>query len=142
MQTTSQGIAAYRAALRTIPPLVAIVRLYDRAIVHMSDAADAARRGDYEAQFDEVSRAARIFNGLNAALDMTSGGSVALSLRDMYGTVVHALFRSVGRPETAGAFATLIAGVRQVRDAWIEVAAQPASAVPPTRRSASRSEVA
>ena len=68
----------------TEPSPVAVVQLYDTILLHISRAADAARRGDFQKQFDEVMNATRIIDGLNRHLDMDVGGQVALNLRDMY----------------------------------------------------------
>lgn len=116
------AIAAYRAAQKTVSPLHAVVMLYDGAIVRTLNAAEAARRGDYETQFKEVLRAAEILNGLNRCLDMEKGGKVARSLRDMYEAVCHALMRSAGRKTGAEACEKIAAAIRLTRDAWAEIA--------------------
>lgn len=124
MQNPILGISAYRSAMRTVAPAVAVVRLYDRAIMHMNNAANAGKCGDYEVQFNETSKAAQIFNGLNGILDMQRGGAVARSLRDMYNTINRAMFRAVAKPDTEEAFERLIDAVRETRDAWAYVAGE------------------
>jgi len=88
---------AYQAAVMTTPPLKAVVMLYDRILYHIANAAAAARRKDFETQFNDVMRAARIVNALNRHLDMEKGGKVAVSLREMYKAVSRALLSSVQR---------------------------------------------
>jgi flagellar secretion chaperone FliS len=115
------GISAYQSAIRTTPPLKAVVLLYDGIIAHIMRAADAATRKDYEAQFNEVMKAAKIINGLNNCLDMEVGGTVAISLREMYLAVSRALFSSVGRKQGAEALRRVADAVRLTRDAWAEI---------------------
>jgi flagellar protein FliS len=119
------AISAYKAARRTVPPLQAVVLLYDGAMGRIAKAADAARRRDYETQFNEARSAAEIFNGLDLCLDMAKGGGVALSLRDMYRSVCHALMKSVGRTSGAECCDRLVAAIRLTRDAWAEIAGSP-----------------
>jgi len=109
----------------TEPSPVAVVQLYDTILLHISRAADAARRGDFQKQFDEVMNATRIIDGLNRHLDMEAGGQVAINLRDMYQAVSKALLRSVGKTDASEACDRLIEGVRMTRDAWAEISGMP-----------------
>jgi flagellar protein FliS len=128
MNRPSSQIAAYQTAIRTTSPLNAVVMLYDGVLVRTAAAAVAARRKDYETQFNEVMRAAKIINGLNAYLDMDAGGKVAVSLREMYQAVAGALLSSVGRSTGAEALDKIGAAVRMTRNAWAEIAGLPLSA--------------
>jgi flagellar secretion chaperone FliS len=117
-----QAASAYRAALRTVPPLQAVVMLYDSAMIRTAVAADAARRGDYETQFKEILRAAEVLNGLNMCLDTQRGGKVAKTLREMYEVVCRAMMNSVGRKTGAECCDRIVAAIRLTRDAWAEIA--------------------
>jgi flagellar secretion chaperone FliS len=128
MNRPSPQIAAYQTAIRTTSPLNAVVMLYDGVLVRTAAAAAAARRKDYETQFNEVMRAAKIINGLNAYLDMDAGGKVAVSLREMYQAVAGALLSSVGRSTGAEALDKIGAAVRMTRNAWADIAGVPLSA--------------
>jgi flagellar protein FliS len=132
MRQPMSPISAYTSALGTRPPLHVIVSLYDLAIVHISRAADAADRRDYEQQFNEGLKAAQILNGLSCCLDMQRGGKVAESLRDLYQAVVSALLRSVGKRNAAIACLRLAGAVRQTRNAWAEIAKLPLTKDPVT----------
>jgi flagellar biosynthetic protein FliS len=127
MKPQSSAISAYTNALATRSPLHAVVGLYDLAIVHIVKAADAADRRDYEQQFNESMRAAQILNGLSCCLDMNRGGTVAISLRDMYQAVVSALLRAVGKKTATVACLRLAEAVRLTRNAWAEIAKLPLS---------------
>jgi flagellar protein FliS len=104
---------------------IAVVQLYDTILLHVSRASEAARKGDFQGQFDEVMNATRIVDGLNRCLDMAQGGQVALNLRDMYETVSRALLRSVGKPSAEEACDKLMAAVRDTRNAWAEISGLP-----------------
>jgi flagellin-specific chaperone FliS len=125
-------LSAYTNALGTRPPLHVIVGLYDLAIVHISRAADAADRRDYELQFNEALKASQILNGLCCCLDLKRGGKVAESLRDLYQSVVSALLRSVGKRTAAIACLRLASAVRETRNAWAEIAKLPLTKDPVT----------
>jgi flagellar protein FliS len=125
MNQLKYSISAYQAAKRTAPPLRAVVLLYDEILKRIALAAAAARRDDFECQFNEVMYAAKILNGLNNCLDMEMGGSVAVSLREMYQAVIRALLGSVGRNSGAEACDRLIDAVRLTRNAWAEISGQP-----------------
>lgn len=103
----------------------AVVQLYDTILLHVGRAAEAARKSDFQAQFDEVMNATRIVDGLNRCLDMEEGGKVAINLRDMYESVNRALLRSVGKPSAEEACEKLIAAVRDTRNAWAEICGLP-----------------
>jgi flagellar biosynthetic protein FliS len=102
----------------------AVVQLYDTILLHVGRASEAARKGDFQVQFDEVMNATRIVDGLNRCLDMTQG-QVALNLRDMYESVSRALLRSVGKPSAEEACDKLIVAMRDTRNAWAEICGVP-----------------
>ncbi len=122
MNQSRYAINAYQTAQRTLPPLKVVVMLYDGILIRISRAADAARRGDYQKQFEYVMSATRIIDGLNRHLDMEAGGQVAINLRDTYESVARCLFRSVGKETAAEACDRLLIAVRELRDAWAEIA--------------------
>ncbi|HVJ32372.1 MAG TPA: flagellar export chaperone FliS [Terriglobia bacterium] len=132
MRQKPSPISAYTSALGTRPPLHTVVGLYDLAIVHTIRAADASHRRDPEQQFNEALKAAQILNGLSCCLDMKRGGDVAVSLRDMYQTVVAVLMRAVAKRDAAQTYLQLAEAVRLTRNAWAEIAKLPLSVKPLT----------
>ncbi len=128
MSQTRYAISAYHTAQLTTPPLRIVVMLYDGILARIARAAESARQGDSQKQFEAVMSAARIIDGLNRHLDMEKGGQVAKGLRETYEAVARALFRSVGKETGAEACDRLLVAVRELRDAWAEIAnADPAS---------------
>jgi len=132
MSQNRYAISAYQTAQLATPPLHAVVMLYDGIMIRVAKAGDAARAGDYEKQFQYVMSAARVIDGLNRCLDMEKGGSVAISLREMYESVARALFRSVGKTTGGEVADRLVSAVRMTRDAWAEVAGLPPSSTSTT----------
>ncbi len=122
MNHSRYAINAYQAAQRTMPPLKAVVMLYDGILIRITKAAEHARAGDFQKQFECVMSAARIIDGLNRHLDMERGGEVAVRLRDTYESVARALFRSVGKSTAPEACERLVVAVRELRDAWATIA--------------------
>ena len=118
-------VSAQPISIETEASPVAVVQLYDTILLHVGRAADAARKGDFQVQFDEVMNATRIVDGLNRCLDMEGGGNVATNLRAMYESVSRALLRSVGKPTAVEACDKLIAAVRDTRNAWAEICGMP-----------------
>lgn len=108
----------------------AVVQLYDTILLHVGRASEAARKGDFQVQFDEVMNATRIVDGLNRCLDMAQGGQVALNLRDMYESVSRALLRSVGKPSAEEACGKLIVALRDARNAWAQICGLPPVSAP------------
>ena len=106
----------------TIPPAMAVVKLYDLVLGHMAEAARHATGGDIEAQAREIQAAVAILSGLDSCLDMQAGGQVASNLRDMYQSMARTLQGAVGQPDAVLICEKLAEGFRQTRDAWAESA--------------------
>jgi flagellar protein FliS len=124
-QYSATAGAAYRKAAIAVPPLTAIVRLYDRVIVLMQRAALAAESKQPQESFTNVTEATTILRGLSYALDFQHGGQIAERLRNMYTGTILALMSSYGRPDTPARYRRLAAGFIELRDAWVEVARHP-----------------
>jgi flagellar protein FliS len=125
MQPTQAAIGAYRSAMMTTPPLQGVVLLYDGILLHIAQAAQANRDSNFERQFDEVMKAARIIEGLSRCLDLEAGGTVAANLRDFYETIGRGLMRSTGRNYGADFLVQLADSVRRTRNAWAHIAGVP-----------------
>ncbi len=122
MNQSAYAAAAYRSAQSTVPPLTAIVLLYDGILVRIRNARQAAEDKNYERQYNETLRACEILQALNGALDMKNGRDVSLSLRKLYETSIRALLRSVGNKDAVACCERIARGLRNVRDSWAEIA--------------------
>ena len=98
-----------------------VVALYDGIIRFLYAACEAVDRGDEEARRAAVKRALEIVLHLQARLRMDIGGSPAKALSEFYAATFAQILQgsqSASRPRLEHA----IACVRNVRDAWREVA--------------------
>ena len=122
MNQMTKAIGAYRNAQMTVPPIRAVVMLYDAILIHIAKAAQANRQGDHERQFNEVMAATKIVEGLSRCLDFSAGGAVAANLHGFYETIGRGLLRSTGRRYGADYLEKLADAVRLTREAWAEIA--------------------
>jgi flagellar protein FliS len=101
-----------------------VVALYDGIIRFLHSAAFAVDRGDAEGRRAAVKRALDIIIHLQARLRMDVGGRPAVALSEFYASVFAQILQasqSASRPK----FEHTIDCVRNVRDAWREVACDP-----------------
>lgn len=120
--TPRHAISAYQNAIQTTPPLQAVVLLYDGILMRLHNAAAAAGRGDFGEQFNQVLRATDILRGLLAALDVSEGGPLAERLKDTYQANMVAIMNTVGRPNAEDCLRRISEGLRELRNAWSEIA--------------------
>jgi flagellar protein FliS len=100
------------------------VALYDGIIRFMHHAIDAAERGDIDQRRAAVKRAMDIVIHLQATLQMDIGGKPAGALSEFY-TAMFALMLQGSQANSREKFEHVIACVRNVRDAWRQVARDP-----------------
>jgi flagellar protein FliS len=101
-----------------------VVALYDGIIRFLYAACEAVDRGDETARRAAVKRALDIILHLQARLRMDVGGSPAKALSEFYAAMFAQILQgsqAASRPKLEHA----IACVRNVRDAWREVAREP-----------------
>lgn len=116
---------AYRRAAVAVPPATAVVKLYDGAIVRLERAVLALEARHFEESFNNVTAVVSILRGLSYILDFDRGGELAVRLRTMYSSNILALLRSVGKPDAVARFRRIGKGLRDLRDAWFEIAKRP-----------------
>jgi flagellar secretion chaperone FliS len=121
--TTHLATQAYRNASVAVPPLKALVMLYDGAIMFLQKAVQAAEARRFEESHDHMIRATAILRGLSHNLDFDRGGAVAERLYKTYHALIMACLRSFGRPDAAVCYHRIIASLTEMRDAWKHVAA-------------------
>jgi flagellar protein FliS len=122
-------MGSYREhALEGASAVELVVALYDGILRFLHAAGEAAERGDTAARRIAVKRALDIIIHLQARLRMDVGGRPAQVLSEFYATVFAQILQasqSASRPK----FDHAIDCVRNVRDAWRQVARDP-DAVP------------
>jgi flagellar protein FliS len=98
-----------------------VVALYDGILRFLYAACDAVDRGDTVARRAAVKRALDIIIHLQARLRMDVGGKPAESLSDFYASIFAQILQA-SQAASKPKFRHVIECVRQVRDAWKQVA--------------------
>ena len=98
-----------------------IVALYDGIIRFMRLAIEAAERGDVNQRRAAVKRAMDIVLHLQATLRKDIGGKPAEALAEFY-TAMFALMLQGSQANSIAKFEQVIANVRNVREAWRQIA--------------------
>jgi flagellar protein FliS len=120
--TSQQATQAYRTASVAVPPLKAVVMLYDGAIMFLQKSLQAAEARRFEESHDHMIRATAILRGLSHHLDFDRGGALAERLHRTYQALIMACLRSFGRPDASACYRRIIASLTELRDAWKFVA--------------------
>lgn len=101
--------------------------LYDGALRFLGDAAAAADRKDLRARAHAVSRVLAIVAELQSTLDLEKGGAVADQLDDLY-TYITSRLLDVALKNDVTAIEEARKLLTPIRDAWSQLARQPALA--------------
>jgi flagellar secretion chaperone FliS len=117
---------AYRGAAVTVPPLKAVVMLFDGAIMFLQKTIEATEARRFEESHRHLVRATTILRGLSHHLNFEKGGPLADRLYRTYSSLIMAALRAFGRPDATQRYRKLILSLTELRDAWKSVAAQTA----------------
>jgi flagellar protein FliS len=112
-------------ALDGASPVDLVVALYDGIIRFLYTAVAAVNRGDVNGRRVAVQRALAILIHLQARLRMDIGGRPAQVLSEYYASMF-ALILQASLAASPHRFDEVIGCIRNVRDAWRQVAADPA----------------
>ena len=120
------GSAAYRRVeVETATPEKLVVMLYNGAIRHVEDAKRAVLIKDLGRTHDHLIRAQEIVTELRGALNFAAG-EVAQNLDRIY-DYVHRLLVQANLKKDAAPLDECLGHLRELRDAWDEIAARPAA---------------
>jgi len=111
-------------ALESASAVELVVALYDGIIRFLYAASGAVERGDQEGRRVAVKRALDIIIHLQARLRMDVGGRPAQALSEFYATIFAQVLQA-SQSASKAKFDHAIDCVRNVRDAWREVARDP-----------------
>jgi flagellar secretion chaperone FliS len=114
---------AYRNASIAVPPLKAVVMLFDGAIVFLRKSVAASQAKRFEESHNHLIRTTTILRGLSQHLNFEKGGPLAERLFHTYNALIMASLRSYGRPDMPARYDRIIASLTDLRDAWAYVAA-------------------
>lgn len=109
-----------------------VVALYDGIVRFLYMACDAVDRGDESGRRAAVKRALDIIIHLQARLRMDLGGKPAQALSEFYASIFAQILQG-SQSASRAKFEHAIECVRNVRQAWREVAQQPAANPMPTQ---------
>jgi flagellar secretion chaperone FliS len=108
-----------------------VVALYDGIIRFLYSACDAVERGDTDGRRAAAKRALDIIIHLQSRLRMDVGGKPAIALSEFYAAIFAQIIQA-SQSASSQKFQHAISCVRNVRDAWRQVAADPSvNPVPP-----------
>lgn len=119
-----QATQAYRSASVAVPPLKAIIMLFDGTIMFLQKSVAAFEARRFEESHDHMIRATAILRGLSHNLDFDRGGAVAERLHKTYQALILASLRSFGRSDAPECYRRIMASLAELRDAWRFVAAE------------------
>lgn len=118
-------MGAYREhALEGASGLELVVALYDGILRFLSLAIEAVDRGDPDERRAAVKRALDIVIHLQARLRMDIGGRPAQALSEFYAAIFAQVLQA-SQAASKARFEHVIACIRNVRDAWRQVARDP-----------------
>jgi flagellar protein FliS len=110
---------AYQGAAVTIPPLKAVVILFDGAILFLQKSVEASEAKRFEESHNHLIRATSILRGLSHHL---ADNALGKRLYQTYSGLIVAALGSFGRPNAALRYRKIIKGLTDLRDAWKYVA--------------------
>lgn len=119
-----KSIAAYAVTNSNLPPLIAVVRLYERALLHIRLAREAILARRFDEHWRQSERAIAIFSGLDSILDMAKGGEIAQELRRFYRIIIIRLGSVAARRDAVRAIDVVLAQVTVMTHTWRDIADQ------------------
>ena len=118
-------VAAYRQVeVQSRSPLELVVLLYDRAIAGLTEAHQAAARGDIRTRASAVSKALAIICALQETLNLEEGGALAEELDRLYDYATRRLLE-VNTSQDLTALTEVHKLLECLRGAWQQIATQP-----------------
>ncbi|MFD1624150.1 flagellar export chaperone FliS [Azospirillum griseum] len=120
----SKAVSAYAVANSAVPPLVAVVRLYERAMTHLHTARDAAAQRRFDQHHAAIQRAILIFSGLDSILVFDKNQDVARTLRAYYQRLIVQAGAAASRKNPVAACDSLIRQTSFMLKTWQTIAAE------------------
>jgi flagellar protein FliS len=111
---------AYQGAAVAVPPLKAVVMLFDGAILFLQKSVEACEAKRFEEGHTYLIRAISILRGLSYHLIV--GSALGDRLYKTYNGLIFAALSSFNRPDAARRYGKIIIGLTNLRDAWKYVA--------------------
>lgn len=125
MTSQQQALSAYRNVAAQVHPKVAVVKLYDVAILAVRDAIKAAATGRVEDGYIAVNKACKVLRGLSS--NLRGDGEMTKLLQSTYVVNMIALHGAFGKPDAERRYRRIIDGLIELRNAWAVLAGMPQS---------------
>ncbi|WP_417822297.1 flagellar export chaperone FliS [Terasakiella sp.] len=116
------GISAYNKAAAKMPQASNVVVLYDGVLRHLSDARKAFENHHHGDMMRSISKANGILLGLQQVLRADLSQPLFDKLDSFYGSSIIRISQQPQKKFEDNQFRSLLSAVRNVRDAWAEVA--------------------
>lgn len=120
----NKALLAYAIVESALPPLVAVVRLYEKALSHLGRGRAALEARRFDAFCHEIDGAMTIMVGLDSVLDLKGGGDVALELHRFYASMIRLSGVIAARRNPIERIDRIIAMWSDMVDAWRAIAAE------------------
>jgi flagellar protein FliS len=123
-----RGADAYRQTqVQSSTPLELVVMLYDGALTALRQTIDAMERGDLVTKRETLGRALSILGHLRSTLNLEDGGSIAVSLDELYRYMNERITAANIHRDTAP-LTEVVQLLSGLREAWAQIAQTPTSA--------------
>lgn len=117
----SYAMNAYRRASTAVPPVQAVVMVYDEIINCLLKLDFALQSRKFDEAFVHVERASTMTRGLRVSLDFGAGEEMAKQLDSFYGRFILALHRNYGTENAREGYRALRDSIVELRNAWAEI---------------------
>ncbi|MBD8891321.1 flagellar export chaperone FliS [Roseibium litorale] len=117
----NRAIGAYRQAAVAVPPLSAVVLLYDEVLNALILTSRHLAAREFEQAYLRTQRAVGILQGLRQNLNLETGGALAKQLLDTYTRNISAINAVCGKPDATQRLVKLSTGLLELRNAWAEM---------------------
>lgn len=118
----SYALNAYRFAARQVPPVVAVVKLYDEVLRGIGRALRDTEERRIEDAYINITKACVILRGLCSNLRFDVAPDMAETLKGTYVTNMIALHTAFGKPDATGRYLRVMEGLLELRNSWAQVA--------------------
>lgn len=113
----AQNYQAYAAAAMTTSKLRQVIMLYDGMVRFMQQSAEAIKAEDYESRYNLVTKAIKISQALQGALDYQHGHDIANILYGYYASLELRMYQ-LQRTNDLALCDGIVKDLRAMREAW------------------------
>jgi flagellar protein FliS len=123
----NKALAAYAGSNNTLPPLLAVVRLYEKSLSHLHVARSNLVAKRFIDASKEIDKVVAITAGLEAVVQNVEGDDIGAQLRRFYRMIIIRTGRIIANRDPVAAVDTVIGLWTRMLEAWRDVANAPRS---------------